>query len=119
MAHDLTPCCSSVKTFTPCSYLLPPYPAITELRPFNFGKFSSVQVCCPHLCIIFSPSVYTSAGTDGDCTQVAFSLLVGVAVGQMEQVAVSAFHKVAEGRVDGSLQRVTEAQNKCHLTLPT
>lgn len=46
-------------------------------------------------------------------------ILVGVAVDQMEQVAVSAFHKAAEGRVDESLQRVTEAQQKCHLPLPT
>ena len=44
------------------------------------------------------PSVYSSAaGTSGDCTQVAFSLSVGVAVGQMEQGAVSALHKAAEG----------------------
>lgn len=63
--------------------------------------------------------IYSGAGTSGDCTQVAFSRLVGVAVGQMEQDAVSAFHKAAEGRVDESLQRVTEAQQKCHLTLPT
>lgn len=55
----------------------------------------------------------------GDCTQVAFSPLVGVAVGQMEKGAVSAFHKAAEGRVDESPQRVTEAQQKCHLTVPT
>lgn len=43
-----------------------------------------------------------------------FLLLVGVAVGQMEKGAVSAFHKAAEGRVDESPQRVTEAQQKCH-----
>lgn len=42
-----------------------------------------------------------------------------VAVGQMEQGAVSAFHEAAEGRVDESLQRGTEAQKRCHLTLPT
>lgn len=59
------------------------------------------------------------SGANKNFTQVAVSSLVGVAVGQMEQGAVSAFHKAAEGRVDESLQRVTEAQQKCHLTLPT
>lgn len=59
------------------------------------------------------PPVCSSAGTNDNCTQVAVSPLVGVAVGQMEQDAGSAFHKAAEGRVDESLQRVTEAQQKC------
>lgn len=54
-----------------------------------------------------------------DCTRVAFSLFVGVAGGQMEKVAASAFLEAAEWRVDESRCRVTEAQQKCHLTLPT
>ena len=81
-------------------------------------QLSKVEVFCP-TCIWIFLSLYSSAGTSGDCTQVAYSRLVGGAVGQMEQGAVSAFHKAAEGRVDESPQRVTEAQQKCHLTLPT
>lgn len=53
------------------------------------------------------------------CTQVVFSLLVGVAAGQMVHCAVSAFQKATERRVDESLCEVTEVQQKCHLTLPT
>lgn len=59
-----------------------------------------------------------SVGPNDGRTQVAVSPLLGVTVGQMEQGAGSAFHKAAEGRVDESLQRVTEAQQKCLLTLP-
>lgn len=93
-------------------------PLVHSGHLLSLERSVDVEFFCP-TCIWIFLSLYSSAGTNGDCTQVAYSRLVGGAVGQMEQGAVSAFHKAAEGRVDESPQRVTEAQQKCHLTLPT